>query len=90
MKVPRALVNVEALAQQLALYLKITAEDTQFPSKHATRRDELFVELYKRSEVKPNVAPTQFVPLGGGDADIHLVPANAEIEKLTPPKTVSG
>ncbi|PIL24476.1 hypothetical protein GSI_14230 [Ganoderma sinense ZZ0214-1] len=86
-KVPRASVNVEALAQQLAWYFKITAEDTQFLHKHATRRDELFAELYSNPDVKPSVAPHQFVPLGS-DPDTHLIPANAEIERLTPPKTI--
>ncbi|KAI1791671.1 hypothetical protein LXA43DRAFT_389864 [Ganoderma leucocontextum] len=86
-KVPRRSVNVEALAQQLARYLKVTAEDTQYLSKHATRRDELFAELYKHPDVKSSVAPQEFVQLGS-DPDAHLIPANAEIERLTPPKTI--
>ena len=86
-KLPRASVDVESLAQELSRYLKITAEDTEFLSHDATRRDELVAELYQHPDVKPSIASNQFVPLGG-DPDAHLVPANAEIARLTPPKTL--
>ena len=86
-KIPRESVDIEALAQGLAYYFKITGEDTQFLSNHAARRDELFAEFYKYPGVKPSVAASEFVPLGG-DPDTHLVPANAMIERLTPPKTM--
>ncbi|KAI1791675.1 hypothetical protein LXA43DRAFT_1181577 [Ganoderma leucocontextum] len=85
-KVPRQSVNVEALAQELARYLQMTAEDTEVLSQDPTRRDNLIWELYKQPGVKPNCYASQFVP-PGGDPDAHLVPANAEIEKLTPPKS---
>ena len=86
-KVARETVDVESLAQELSRYLKITAEDTEFLSHDATRRDELVAELYQHPDVKSSVAPNQFVPLGG-DPDAHLGPANVEIERLTPPKTL--
>ena len=86
-KVPRELVDVEAIAQELTRYLKITAEDTQYLSYHATERDRLIAELYKHPDLKPNVFADQFVQLGQ-DPDIHLIPANAEIDRLTPPKTL--
>ncbi|KAI1791674.1 hypothetical protein LXA43DRAFT_1010028 [Ganoderma leucocontextum] len=86
-KVPKQSVNVEAIAQQFARYLKITAEDTQYLSYHPTRRDELVAELYKHPDLKSSVSPHQFVQ-PGGDPDAHLIPANAEIERLTPPKTL--
>ena len=85
-KVPRASVDVEAIAQGLARYLQMTAEDTEVLSQDPTRRDKLVAELYKRPGVKPNCFASQFVQ-PGGDPDAHLVPANAEIAKLTPPKT---
>ena len=97
-KVPRESVDVESLAQELSRYLKITAEDTEFLSHDATRRDSLVrvAELYQHPDVKSSVAPNQlqFVPLGGDPdahlvpANAHLVPANAEIERLTPPNTL--
>lgn len=86
-KVPRESVDVESLAQELSRYLKITAEDTEFLNHDATRRDKLIAELYQHPDVKSSVAPNQFVPLGG-DPDAHLVSANAEIERLTPPNTL--
>ncbi|TBU35440.1 hypothetical protein BD311DRAFT_679651 [Dichomitus squalens] len=86
-KIPRSLVDVEALAQQASRYLKIAAEDTEFLSHHATRRDELIAELYRRPGVKPNANPDLFVPLGG-DPDVYFIPANAAIERITPPKTL--
>ena len=85
-KLPRALVNVEAMAQELARYLQMTAEDTEVLSQDPTRRDKLIAELYKQPGVKPNSYASQFVQ-PGGDPDAHLVPANAEIAKLTPPKS---
>ena len=85
-KLPRASVDVEAMAQELARYLQMTAEDAEVLSQDPTRRDELVAELYKQPGVKPNSYASQFVPLGG-DPDAHLVPANAEIAKLTPPKS---
>ncbi|KAM5539584.1 hypothetical protein V8D89_006693 [Ganoderma adspersum] len=85
-KLPRASVDVEAMAQELARYLQMTAEDAEVLSQDPTRRDELIAELYKQPGVKPNSYASQFVPLGG-DPDAHLVPANAEIAKLTPPKS---
>ena len=85
-KVPRASVDVEAIAQGLARYLQMTAEDTEVLSQDPTRRDKLVAELYKQPGVKPNCYASQFVQ-PGGDPDAHLVPANAEIAKLTPPKT---
>ncbi|PIL24480.1 hypothetical protein GSI_14234 [Ganoderma sinense ZZ0214-1] len=86
-KVPRESVDIEALVQRMAWYFKVAAEDTQFLHKHPARRDELFAELYKHPDVKPSVAANQFVPLGR-DPDTHLIPADAEIERLTPPKTI--
>ena len=86
-KIPRNLVDVEAIAQELARYLKITAEDTQFLHYHATERDRLIAELYKNPDLKSSVAPHQFVQLGE-DPDTHLIPVNAEIDRLTPPKTL--
>ena len=86
-KVPRESVDVESLAQELSRYLKITTEDTEFLSLHATSRDELITELYKQPDVKSGpLSANQFVQ--GGDPEAHLVPANAEIERLTPPKTL--
>ena len=85
-KVPRASVDVEAIAQELARYLQITAEDTQVLSQDPARRDKLIAELYQQPGIKPNSYASQFVP-SGGDPDAHLVPANAEIAKLTPPKS---
>ncbi|PIL24474.1 hypothetical protein GSI_14228 [Ganoderma sinense ZZ0214-1] len=86
-KVPRELVDVEAIAQELTRYLKITAEDTQYLSYHATERDRLIAELYKHPDLKPSVAPSQFVQVGQ-DPSVHLIPVNAEIDRLTPPKTL--
>ncbi|TBU52312.1 hypothetical protein BD310DRAFT_940554 [Dichomitus squalens] len=86
-KIPRNLVDVEALAQQASRYLKIAAEDAEFLSYHATRRDEIVAELYRQPGIKPDTSPDQFVPQGG-DPDVHLIPANAVIEQLTPPKSL--
>ncbi|PIL24477.1 hypothetical protein GSI_14231 [Ganoderma sinense ZZ0214-1] len=87
-KATRESVDVESLAQELSRYLKITAEDTEFLSHHASHRDELFAELYKQFDVKSGpFSANQFVQVGG-NPDAHLVPANAEIERLTPPKTL--
>ncbi|KAI1791677.1 hypothetical protein LXA43DRAFT_389838 [Ganoderma leucocontextum] len=86
-KVPRESVDVESLAQELCRYLKITAEDTEFLSDHPARRDELTAKLYKQPGVQRNFSANQFVPRGG-DPDTHLIPANAEIERLTPPATL--
>ncbi len=86
-KVPRASVDVEAMAQELARYLQMTAEDTEVLSQDPTRRDQLIAELYKQPGVKPNSYASQFVP-PSGDPDAHLVPANAGIAKLTPPKSL--
>ena len=87
-KAPRASVDVESLAQELSRYLKITAEDTEFLSYHPARRDELVAELYQQPDVKSGFfSATQFVQVGG-DPDTHLIPANAEIERLTPPATL--
>ncbi|EJF66301.1 hypothetical protein DICSQDRAFT_152266 [Dichomitus squalens LYAD-421 SS1] len=86
-KIPRNLVDVEALAQQASRYLKIAAEDAEFLSYHATRRDEIVAELYRQPGIKPNTSPDQFVPQGA-DPDVHLIPADAVIEELTPPKTL--
>ncbi|KAI1791672.1 hypothetical protein LXA43DRAFT_1181574 [Ganoderma leucocontextum] len=47
-KMPRQSVDVEALAQELARYLQMTAEDTEVLSQDPTRRDELIGELYKQ------------------------------------------
>ena len=86
-KVPRNLVDVEAIAQELTRYLKITDEDTQYLHYHATERDRLIAELYKNPDLKSSVAPHQFVQ-SGEDPDTHLIPVNAEIDRLTPPKTL--
>ncbi|PIL24472.1 hypothetical protein GSI_14226 [Ganoderma sinense ZZ0214-1] len=85
-KIPRASVDAEAIAQGLARYLQMTAEDTEVLSQDPTRRDKLIAELYEQPGLKPNCYASQFVP-PGGDPDAHLVPANAEIAKLTPPKS---
>ncbi len=88
-KVTSELVNVESLAQELSRYLKITAEETEFLSYHPTERDKLITELHKHPDLKSNVAPHQSVQFGEGeDPDTHLILANAEIERLTPPKTL--
>ena len=79
--------DVERLAQELARYLKISTEDAEYLSCHVTRRDEIIAELYRHPDVKPSIAADNFVP-PDGDPDVHLVPANAEIERLTPPKTL--
>ncbi|TBU46769.1 hypothetical protein BD309DRAFT_887877 [Dichomitus squalens] len=86
-KIPRESVDVEALAQQACRYLKIAAEDAEFLSYHATRRDEIVAELYRQPGIKHDTSPGQFVPLGG-DPDVHLIPANVVIEQLTPPKSL--
>ena len=86
-KVPRNMVDVEAIAQELTRYLKITTEDTQFLSYHATERDRIIAELYKNPQLKPSVAPTQFVRFSENPDD-HLIPVNEEIRRLTPPQTL--
>ncbi|TCD64270.1 hypothetical protein EIP91_004309 [Steccherinum ochraceum] len=85
-KLPKASVNVEAIATQLTRYLQIAAEDTEVLSQDPTRRDRIMAELYKNPEVKPNPYASQFVQ-PGSNPDDYLIPANAEIERLTPPKT---
>ncbi|PIL24421.1 hypothetical protein GSI_14175 [Ganoderma sinense ZZ0214-1] len=74
------------MAQELARYLQMTAEDTEVLSQDPTRRDKIIAELYKQPGLKPNCYASQFVS-PGGDPDAHLVPANDEIAKLTPPKS---
>ena len=84
-KLPRESVDVEGIAQQLAGYLQMAAEDAEVLRTDPTRRDKLIAELYKMPDVQP-YHPSNFVPLGG-DPDVYLVPANAKIAELTPPKS---
>ena len=47
-KVPREKVDVEAIAQGMARYLKMTAEDAEYLSYDPARRDAIIAELYEQ------------------------------------------
>ncbi|KAI0349822.1 hypothetical protein OH77DRAFT_1431655 [Trametes cingulata] len=89
-KIPRAQVDVEALAQQMFLYLRIHAEDTQFLSYDPTRRDQIIAEMYAHPDCKPSCWPCDIVganmPLEKYDE--YLAHANDAIAQLTPPKSL--
>ncbi|TCD61734.1 hypothetical protein EIP91_008001 [Steccherinum ochraceum] len=85
-KLPKESVDVEAIATELARYLKMSSEDAEVLSQDPTRRDKLIAELYKHPGVKPSHHASQFVQ-PGGNPDDYLVPANAAIARLTPPKS---
>ena len=86
-KVPRDQVDVEALAQEMARYLRITAEDAEFLSYDPARRDAIIAELYTLPGVKSSPWANQFVA-EGQNPDDYLGPANAAIAELTPPKSL--
>ena len=86
-KLPRQQVDVEALAQEMARYLRITAEDAEYLSYDPARRDAIIAELYTLPGVKPSPWANQFVA-EGQNPDEYLVPANAAIAELTPPKSL--
>ena len=86
-KVPRDQVDVEALAQELARYLRITTEDTEYLSYDPARRDAIIAELYTLPGVKSSPYANEFVT-DGQDPDEYLGPANAAIAELTPPKSL--
>lgn len=82
-KVPKASVNIEALATEYARYIQMTGEDTEVLSQDPTRRDQIIADLYKQPTVKPSPYASQFVQ-PNGNPDDYLIPANAEIARLTP------
>lgn len=85
-KVPRESVDVEALAQEHFYYLRICAEDAEYLSTDPTLRDKLIAEFNAHPDVKPKLSADAFVA-NGERPEVHLVPANAKIEELTPPKS---
>ena len=89
-KVPREQVNVEAIAQQIARYLRIHAEDTEFLSYDPARRDAIIAELYAHPDCKPSIWPDQLVGanLPIEKYDEYLAHADAAIEQLTPPQSL--
>ncbi|KAI1791693.1 hypothetical protein LXA43DRAFT_1010101 [Ganoderma leucocontextum] len=82
---PQQHLDIYKLPRESIDYLQMAAEDSEVLSQDVTRRNELIGELYKRPGVEP-YHPHNFVP-PGGEPDAYLVPANAEIAKLTPPKS---
>lgn len=89
-KLTREQVNVEAIAQEIYRYLRISAEDTEFLSYDPARRDAICAELYAHPDCKSSCWPDQVV---GADLppekyDEYLAQANAEIERLTPPQSL--
>ncbi|KAI0349824.1 hypothetical protein OH77DRAFT_1431658 [Trametes cingulata] len=89
-KIPRSQVDLEAIAQQMFLYLRVHAEDTQFLSYDPTRRDQIIAELYAHPDCKPSCWPQDIVganlPLEKYDE--YLAHANDAIAQLTPPKSL--
>ncbi|KAI0671283.1 hypothetical protein C8Q78DRAFT_850523 [Trametes maxima] len=90
-KVPREQVDVEALAQELARYNQICAEDTEFLDYDHAARDRITAELYANPDCKPSAFPHDTV--GGDDEplekyDAYLAQVNAAIADLTPPKSL--
>lgn len=84
-KVPRSSVDVEALAQEHFYYLKTCAEDAEYLSLNAARRDQRIAEFNTHPGAKPSLLDAEtYVPFGER-AEVHLDPAKAKIEELTPP-----
>ncbi|KDQ06476.1 hypothetical protein BOTBODRAFT_193024 [Botryobasidium botryosum FD-172 SS1] len=82
-KVPRASVDVEALAQQQARYLRIHAEEAQILAADPTARDKALAELNSSSKVKGGgvLAASVLVPYGD-EPDEYLNRVDAELEKV--------
>ncbi|KAI0363271.1 hypothetical protein BV20DRAFT_975867 [Pilatotrama ljubarskyi] len=88
-KIPRAQVNVEALAQQMFLYLRVHAEDTQFLSHDPTRREQIIAEMYAHTDRKPFCWPPALVAADLAEQyDGYLAQADDAIARLTPPKSL--
>ena len=89
-KVPREQVTVEAIAQQIARYMRIHAEDTEFLSYDPAGRDAIIAELYAHPDCKPSIWPDQLVGanLPIEKYDEYLAHADAAIEQLTPPQSL--
>ncbi|KAI0642820.1 hypothetical protein C8Q79DRAFT_1002663 [Trametes meyenii] len=90
-KVPREQVDVEALAQELARYNQICAEDTEALDYDHAARDRIMADLYANPDCKPSAFPHDTV--GGADEplekyDAYLAQVNAAIADLTPPKSL--
>ena len=90
-KVPRNLIDVEAIAQTMARYLIISSEDTEFLSYDPTRRDQIIAQLQAQPGFKRSSWPCDIV--GGSDLplekyDEYLAKADAGIAQLTPPKSL--
>ncbi|CDO69463.1 hypothetical protein BN946_scf184817.g23 [Trametes cinnabarina] len=89
-KIPRSQVDVEALAQVMFRYLRLTAEDSEILSRDPTARDALIAELYANPEVKPTFMPSDVVgdnlPLAKYDE--YLEQVDAAIERYTPPRSL--
>ncbi|KAI0323295.1 hypothetical protein GY45DRAFT_1439641 [Cubamyces sp. BRFM 1775] len=88
--IPRAQVDVEAMAQQIFLYLRVHGEDTEFLSYDPALRDAKVAELYANPSCKASFWPDDII---GEDpspeqVDVYLSQANAAIEALTPPKSI--
>ncbi|KAI0365027.1 hypothetical protein BV20DRAFT_1125244 [Pilatotrama ljubarskyi] len=89
-KIPRAQIDVEAMAQRIYLYLRIGSEDTEYLCQHPAERDQKIAELYASPACKPSFWPTDMI---GDDpspeqVDEYLSQANAQIDALTPPKSL--
>ncbi|KAI0365028.1 hypothetical protein BV20DRAFT_973730, partial [Pilatotrama ljubarskyi] len=86
--IPRAQIDVEAMAQQFYHYLRIGAEDAEVLSQFPSQRDEKIAALYASPACKPSFWPRDMI---GDDpspeeVDAFLAQANAQIDQLTPPK----
>lgn len=82
-KVQRSSVDVEALAQRQAQYLKIHAEEAQILAADPTARDKAITELNSSSRVKAGgMGAGQLVPFGE-DPDIYLRGVDAELDKIS-------
>ncbi|KAI0823500.1 hypothetical protein BC628DRAFT_1420804 [Trametes gibbosa] len=88
--IPREQVDVEALANEWASYLKVNAIDTQVLSEHPRERDALVGELHAYPDARPSFWPKDIVgtDLPKEKYDEYLVQANAAITQLTPPKSL--
>lgn len=75
-QVPRESVDVEALGEQAAFYMRI-AEDAEVLSSDRTRRDQLYHEFAARAEVKPRAFAPENVVSFGDDPDVYLNRANS-------------
>ena len=83
--IPRAQVDVEAMAQQIFLYLRVHGEDTEYLSYDPTLRDAKIAELYANPSCKASFWPDDIVGEDPSPEQInaYLSQANAAIEALT-------